>query len=748
MEITKDLILYHINGDKGVVTEVNGDDLVVLTKKVISVSFNDKKTNEITTVTETGNIKRNQIGTDLFLTAAEAKDANDKLLNQLEQERIVRNAPNCPKLTSELLETKLNEYMNQEKSMSEEKTYFDDIKHYVSQERPYFARMDFKTDYFGEIYYDKIYIGYSMVINNDHTYVYDWRSPVCRTYYMKNVTSMIHNEYKYDLLLRRNLSIIKSELVKYNNEFVLGNEQYDGVTDLFLLDILKEKALSSTLTDIVKSIQANQDTIIRQDIKKNMIVQGCAGSGKTMILLHRLSYIKYNHPKLKFDTVKIITPNLLFDTHINDLSNELELEKIKRLTMEQYYFHLLDLYKAPQDMKSKEYSAEIYAEQNFVDYIYSKKFCDLLDLSFSVWLSKYKSEMNLEKILTFSNRYDLKFTEEQNANVTFKRIKDIIHQIISKNNDNKKIIIEKEKILDYRNSKIKNAKSEKSPAISDLKNEIYSLKKQLLTEDELVFLKSAEKSSNIKISEVYKQAIGQLVASKELAFGFIRDKRYFKFDLYILLFVCNKFFGPLDKKDTFINIDEGQDICPLEYHLINKINGGKVVFNIYGDTNQLIYKNRGVNDWQQIPFVSNFFELNENYRNTVQITEYANKLFGLNATAIGLKGDEVKVIAASDHLKMHIEGFQLETGLRKAIIVKNEQLFNLIVQENSLNFELFNLIDSDAKKESDEKLNVYTIINAKGIEFNNVLVLDRDMTDNEKYIAITRALSNLTYCVF
>ena len=103
LEITKDLILYHINGDKSVVTEVNGNNLVVLTEKIISVSFNDKKTNEITKITETEQIKREQIGIDLFLTVAEAKEANDKLLCQLEQERIERNAPNCPKLTSELL---------------------------------------------------------------------------------------------------------------------------------------------------------------------------------------------------------------------------------------------------------------------------------------------------------------------------------------------------------------------------------------------------------------------------------------------------------------------------------------------------------------------------------------------------------------------------------------------------------------------------------------------------------------------
>ena len=67
--------------------------------------------------------------------------------------------------------------------------------------------------------------------------------------------------------------------------------------------------------------------MIRHTHKKNMIVQGCAGSGKTMILLHRLSYLKYNNLILNLDKAVIITPNDKFSLFINELAESLELER-------------------------------------------------------------------------------------------------------------------------------------------------------------------------------------------------------------------------------------------------------------------------------------------------------------------------------------------------------------------------------------------------------------------------------------
>ena len=64
--------------------------------------------------------------------------------------------------------------------------------------------------------------------------------------------------------------------------------------DEFLIKILLDKKDSNKLTDIIYTIQGNQNRIIRANSMESFIVQGCAVSGKTMILLHRLSYLKFN----------------------------------------------------------------------------------------------------------------------------------------------------------------------------------------------------------------------------------------------------------------------------------------------------------------------------------------------------------------------------------------------------------------------------------------------------------------------
>ena len=49
------------------------------------------------------------------------------------------------------------------------------------------------------------------------------------------------------------------------------------------------------LGEIIATIQKEQNLIIRRSPKTNIIVQGVAGSGKTTVAMHRISYILYNY---------------------------------------------------------------------------------------------------------------------------------------------------------------------------------------------------------------------------------------------------------------------------------------------------------------------------------------------------------------------------------------------------------------------------------------------------------------------
>ena len=71
-------------------------------------------------------------------------------------------------------------------------------------------------------------------------------------------------------------------------------------------------------------------------------MQGCAGSGKTMILLHRLSYLMYNNEQLAPRDVLVVTPSDSFNEFIDELSKTLELGLVKTITLKNYYLRVLE----------------------------------------------------------------------------------------------------------------------------------------------------------------------------------------------------------------------------------------------------------------------------------------------------------------------------------------------------------------------------------------------------------------------
>ena len=189
---------------------------------------------------------------------------------------------------------------------------------------PYFARMDLYDDKEG---YNSYYIGKRGDVNLE---IVDWRAPLARKYYQKSQINFSINEYNYKLILRRAIRTANGKLVDFKNEYLslrdyLTKEEIAGrdeeiIFDPFLKEILKEKKEQSEITDIIETIQEKQYEIITKPERDSFVVQGCAGSGKTMILLHRLSFLMYNNEKLTPRDVLVITPSDSFNAFIDELS--------------------------------------------------------------------------------------------------------------------------------------------------------------------------------------------------------------------------------------------------------------------------------------------------------------------------------------------------------------------------------------------------------------------------------------------
>ena len=103
--------------------------------------------------------------------------------------------------------------------------------------------------------------------------------------------------------------------------------------DELLLEALSGKA-DTRLTEIITTIQAEQNRVIRADLNKPIIVQGAAGSGKTTIALHRLSYFIYRYrDRFEPEQLMIIAPNHMFIGYIADVLPELGVDKIRQQHM-------------------------------------------------------------------------------------------------------------------------------------------------------------------------------------------------------------------------------------------------------------------------------------------------------------------------------------------------------------------------------------------------------------------------------
>ena len=844
---------------------------------------------------------------------------------------------------------------------------------------PYFGRLDLDREVGDNYELSSYYIGKKGLTIGAIQYIVDWRAPVGECYYAQNQTTFDVKGLTYSLALRRALNIQNAELINYKTEYDGNTVSLEGdVIDPFLLTVLKDKRRQNRLTDIIRSIQANQNDIIRRPLQESFIVQGCAGSGKTMILLHRLSYLKFNNRSMSLSRVKIITPNPDFNAHINELSTELDIDTIQKFTVEEYYVDLINRYARNPNIVSAVES-ESTLKPDLLGEIYSVEFMQSLQEQYhSFWetvlasidekrlmsyfkthginypatsshaalaasalndgitsivrdikerIEKYNeaqrrkaaledeykkaeelcskveeeathirgkmvetaradlavvsdkiAQINnytqpsrtrlqeladqdggtsdefrrLEKELALIRRNYDSYTDYDSLEsvqdeigsslisacaVQISRVRDIDEQLrktpaysfVKRNSLRRQLqeaktsfseaarkhldsmIAKKEKEQSALNSSAQAHRDEimeLSQTVEAADREIAQLKRKQKALDECIaelvasggmnqrivlsvgarnemvdFLADYEKiTSNLekqskhmadiqkrmtlleeqalppydedmnyletcqtevtklKASEVYRQVMRKALLTAYTKHGEEYTRKNYRHKLFLMLLFCSLYYNRLVNSDTYLNIDEAQDISTAEYILLRKILGENCIFNLYGDINQALFPEKSIMDWEDLKNTigENVYILNENYRNTLQITEYCNDEFSAEIYPIGIKGAPVAEKDAASAVKWLIEIKRSNPEYRTAIVVHGkddatkERLAELLGKTNVSWFAV-----------DDKKISVLTVENAKGLEFEAVAVLSADMEINEQYIAYTRALDHL-----
>ncbi|WP_298459677.1 AAA family ATPase [uncultured Cellulomonas sp.] len=159
------------------------------------------------------------------------------------------------------------------------------------------------------------------------TMLTDWRAPAAQAFYRATAAHRDDVVRRRHLVTRgRSVTGIEDEVLHLAALGVGGDD--DGEANAALSGLTGEGALLAALAagrtgrmgDIVATIQAEQDAIIRSDLAGALVVQGGPGTGKTAVALHRAAYLLYAHRRvLERSGVLLIGPSAVFLRYIDQV---------------------------------------------------------------------------------------------------------------------------------------------------------------------------------------------------------------------------------------------------------------------------------------------------------------------------------------------------------------------------------------------------------------------------------------------
>jgi len=185
-------------------------------------------------------------------------------------------------------------------------------------------------DFFGRI--DEWYIGRRHIEDERHDpVVVDWRAPIAAPFYRATSVDPLGVDF------RRRFTLDDGDLIAYLDEHLDDPDEGEvagGIPDPVLAEIGAER--SGEMREIVSTIQAEQDIVIRSSIDQVLVVQGGPGTGKTAVALHRAAYLLFEHRgRLARDGVLVVGPNKAFLDYISNVLPSLGERTVRQATVDE-----------------------------------------------------------------------------------------------------------------------------------------------------------------------------------------------------------------------------------------------------------------------------------------------------------------------------------------------------------------------------------------------------------------------------
>ena len=160
---------------------------------------------------------------------------------------------------------------------------------------------------------EHLYIGRIGLFDEENSYdpvLLDWRAPASRAFYVATAAA------PENMRRRRQFHTRGRQVVDFTDE-VLGRPGGDEGGDAALLAAVNAPR-GEGMRDIVATIQAEQDEIIRLEHPGVLVIEGGPGTGKTVVALHRVAYLLYTRrERMERHGVLVVGPNPAFLNHIS-----------------------------------------------------------------------------------------------------------------------------------------------------------------------------------------------------------------------------------------------------------------------------------------------------------------------------------------------------------------------------------------------------------------------------------------------
>lgn len=629
--------------------------------------------------------------------------------------------------------------------------------------------------------------------------VIDWRAPIADLYYEGRL-----GEAEYNCPAGK----IHGE-IKLKRQYFFKNGDLQDVMDIDITtnDEMLQPFLSANsdtrLKNIISTIQAEQNKIIRADMWQPLVVQGVAGSGKTTIALHRIAYLIYNYDKNFFpEEFLIIAPNKFFLNYISNVLPDLGVDRVGQSTYEEIAF---DVIGSEFEIEEPNNKLARIIDNNKSEK--EKKMCEIIIES-----SKYKSSIRFKNLLDeYLYEVEKRFVPEDDFKVgkyVFMKREDIEHLFYREYSNlpfcrrmeeiakhlksavtmrSGQILKDIEEERDYKIAKIKMDEQNEQIRLS-LIRDAYKEAEDLSKEVTKNVKKNVQKyiSSTNKVLEpmkYYKEFMDVYIDT--LAKGRISDEeiKYIKTsftdaqrkgkiemeDLAPLMYIKYMVHGIKTKFELkHIVIDEAQDFSEFQFYIFKKIVKSNSL-TILGDLAQGIYFYRGTNNWQKTMSIvfgdgidPTYLTLKKTYRTTEEIMNVANKVISHIMDKLNCPPGEPVMKNGAPVIVKHFENEekmveQIKERLKEykekgfsniALICKTVE--DCIKLKEQLQDEEIHIISSK-DSEYTGGINIVPSYLSKGLEFDAVIITNADVhnyTDSEVdtkllYVCITRAMNTL-----